>query len=141
MKIVKKDYSKRELLEAASAFHGHTGPFLVLGLKAGEIAEKYLGHEPFRIRCEVYCEPKPPQSCIVDGIQFSTSCTMGKGNITMLGSGSMKIIFRSGSAAVEITPRDEVIRMIREAAREEEDELSERLYGMPPEGIFSVKKM
>lgn len=141
MKVVRKVYSKEELIEAASAFHGHTGPYLVLGLKAGEVAERALGHDPFNVSCEVHCEPSPPQSCIVDGIQFSTSCTMGKGNIRMLNSDTLRIVFRKGPAAVEILPKEELIEMLKKAKGKESDELSDRLYEMPAEDIFNVKRI
>lgn len=140
MKLVTKQYSKEELLEAASAFHGHTGPYLILGLKAGEIAEQCFGHDPFKISCEVHCEPKPPQSCIVDGIQFYTSCTMGKGNIRLVASETLRIVFRKGRSSVDLSLKGEVAAMLKIAKGEESDRLGDRLYGKPAEDIFTIKR-
>lgn len=140
MKLVTKQYSKEELLEAASAFHGHTGPYLIVGLKAGEVAEECLGHDPFKISCEVQCEPKPPQSCIIDGIQFSTSCTMGKGNIRLVASEMVRIVFRKGHSTIDLSLREEIAAMLKSAKGEESDRLGDRLYGMPAEDIFTIKR-
>jgi formylmethanofuran dehydrogenase subunit E len=71
------------LLVAAGRFHGHIGPFLAVGLKMGLAANEKLGRDPMGMRAAVSVEGRPPRSCVVDGIQYSTGCTMGKGNITM----------------------------------------------------------
>jgi formylmethanofuran dehydrogenase subunit E len=97
------NYGPVDLLNAAAYFHGHNGPFLVLGLKAGDLSNRLLGREPFGTRVEIHSNPKPPQSCMVDGIQFSTGCTMGKGNISLHpGNGSVRAIFVNSKGALEL---------------------------------------
>lgn len=70
------------VLGQAARFHGHLGPWLVLGLKAGRYARRKLGASPFDLRARVFCPPHTPYTCFVDGIQFSSGCTMGKGNVS-----------------------------------------------------------
>jgi formylmethanofuran dehydrogenase subunit E len=70
------------MLKQATAFHGHLGPWLVLGLKAGAYARKELEASPFKLKARVSCPAGTPYTCFVDGIQFSSGCTMGKGNIS-----------------------------------------------------------
>jgi hypothetical protein len=73
---------KSDLLTAAARFHGHLGPWLVLGLKAGSYARKKLKASPFELNARVFCPAGTPHTCFVDGVQFSSGCTMGKGNIS-----------------------------------------------------------
>ena len=69
-------------LKEAITFHGHLGPYLVLGLKAGELILKKLGAKKyFGLYVKVYGATLTPKSCLVDGLQLSTGATYGKGNI------------------------------------------------------------
>ena len=77
-----RDKTTPELLAAAARFHGHLGPWLVLGLKAGGYARKKLAASPFELSARVFCPADTPYTCFVDGVQFSSGCTMGKGNIS-----------------------------------------------------------
>jgi formylmethanofuran dehydrogenase subunit E len=83
-----KDYLKglsdsipEQLVEEAVRFHGHLGVFLVLGIKAGMFANETLEQDYFKTSVIVKTQPFPPCSCFLDGIQVTTGCTMGKGNI------------------------------------------------------------
>ena len=69
------------LLREAGCFHGHVGPFLAIGLRMGLAANRAIGFDPLETRARVWVEPVPPKSCLVDGIQFATGCTLGKSNI------------------------------------------------------------
>jgi formylmethanofuran dehydrogenase subunit E len=82
-----------ELLKRAVEFHGHLGPFLALGLKAGLLANSLLGKDCFEMEATVVTEPSPPTSCFVDGIQFVTGCTMGKRNIRLRKGKNTSLIF------------------------------------------------
>ena len=74
-------YKKISLKEAAG-FHGHLGPYLVLGILAGEFALKTLkAKKYFGITIKVWGANKKPKSCLVDGLQLSSGATYGKGNI------------------------------------------------------------
>ncbi|MFB3896227.1 MAG: FmdE family protein [bacterium] len=74
--------NKKELLNQLIQFHGHLGPYLILGYRIGMIglretqAKKYFG-----VTVEVKCPAKPPERCLVDGLQFATGATYGKANI------------------------------------------------------------
>jgi formylmethanofuran dehydrogenase subunit E len=70
------------MLRQAARFHGHLGPWLVLGMQAGAYARRKLATSPFELSARVFCPPRTPYTCFVDGVQFSSGCTMGKGNIS-----------------------------------------------------------
>lgn len=81
-------------MEDAAAFHGHMGPFLVIGYRAGRYAVKVLRpRDEFDLSTTVYIPLKTPFSCILDGIQCATKCTLGKWNIKWVESNEFKIEF------------------------------------------------
>jgi formylmethanofuran dehydrogenase subunit E len=87
------EYSKISLKEAVR-FHGHLGPYLVLGLRAGETGLKKLKCKKyFDLDVKVYGANKKPKSCLIDGLQLSTGATYGKGNIQKLNGSQIKIEF------------------------------------------------
>jgi formylmethanofuran dehydrogenase subunit E len=82
-----------EPFEIIKKFHGHLGPYVIIGYRMGLIANKRLGNDPFSKNAEVWADKKPPGSCIIDGIQISSGCTLGKGNISVKESDAPKAIF------------------------------------------------
>jgi formylmethanofuran dehydrogenase subunit E len=95
------------LLAAGGRFHGHIGPFLAVGLRMGQVANERLGRAPMDTKAVVRVIGRPPRSCVVDGIQYSTGCTMGKGNIAIdpdPSSISARFTSKTGSVAVSLRP-------------------------------------
>ncbi|MCX5695345.1 MAG: FmdE family protein [Candidatus Omnitrophica bacterium] len=83
-------------LKEAIKFHGHLGPYLVLGLLAGRLGLKKTGAKKyFGLDVCVYGANKKPKSCLIDGLQLSTGSTYGKGNIQKRASRNIKIIMRN----------------------------------------------
>lgn len=83
-------------IKEAIAFHGHLGPYLILGLLAGEYALKRLGcRKHFGLEVEARGADKKPKSCLIDGLQLSTGATFGKGNIRKAKGRGISIIFSS----------------------------------------------
>ncbi len=75
-------------------FHGHLGPFVVAGWRAGWYAvEQLQGRRHFGMHVVLRCPPRPPPSCLADGLQFSTGCTFGKRNIELTPSDDISIEF------------------------------------------------
>lgn len=86
-------------LKEAVKFHGHLGPYLVLGLLAGELALKKLKSKKyFGLHVAVRGADKKPKSCLIDGLQLSTGATYGKGNIRKTGARGIKIIVTNKSS-------------------------------------------
>ena len=68
------------LIENAAKLHGHLGPFLVIGVRMGELAKRHLQVDDktnYRLEASIKTPPYAPFSCVIDGIQSSTSCTVG----------------------------------------------------------------
>ena len=116
------------VLKQAAAFHGHLGPWLVLGLKAGTHARRELAASPFELNARVFCPAGTPYTCFVDGIQFSSGCTMGKGNISHN---------RALGCRVEFTRKDRRGRMRLVVRPEVWDELHSR----PSRGMAGAARL
>lgn len=80
----------KALVERAKEFHGHICPFLVLGLRASEIAMNRLGLRRAgeaetvgeEILAIVECN-----NCFADGVQVATGCTFGNNSLIYLDVG------------------------------------------------------
>jgi formylmethanofuran dehydrogenase subunit E len=125
-----------EELKQLKRFHGHLGPFVVIGYRMGAIARKKLEG---RIEAVVYTGTKVPLSCIVDGIQFASSCTLGKGNISILEKEEAKDHFVSDRLLVEIKLHDEVRQRIESTCtRDVEEVMALGLFSEPDATLFNI---
>ncbi|MBA3013010.1 MAG: TraR/DksA C4-type zinc finger protein [Proteobacteria bacterium] len=67
----------KSVIEQTISFHGHSCPGLAIGIRTAELAIQKLKITPASsIVCVVETD-----MCAVDGIQFLTGCTFGKGNL------------------------------------------------------------
>jgi len=104
-----------DLLDQAYQFHGHKGAFIALGLRMGLLALKELAADGFfDMRCVVKLPYRPPYSCIVDGIQVSTGCTMGKRNIEVEEGEGIEALFEKSEKKRKISLRHDVLNIIHE---------------------------
>jgi len=131
------------LLVAAGRFHGHIGPFLAIGLRMGGIANETLGRDPMEMGASVLVEPRPPRSCVLDGIQYSTGCTMGKGNIVIEPSpGGVAAAFRMGDKSLTIRLKEAYLeRMERQLDGKPEKAVIDYAFGImdtAPDEMFEV---
>ena len=131
-----------EFLLRAIEFHGHLGPYLVLGLKAGLYANETLGKDPMKMEAFIETKVTPPESCFADGIQFSTGCTFGKGNIHLKEAPGLKVIFKKNNHQLILKLRKEIITEISSLPSEEEawDNLAKDLYKREALSIFEIVK-
>jgi formylmethanofuran dehydrogenase subunit E len=114
VKEPKKRTLDPELEAAAIQFHGHDGPFMTIGLRMGITALEMLDSKGwFDLSCEVKLNWKPPDSCVIDGIQSSTGCTMGKRNIKVTEQEGVEAEFKSKDKSLRIRLRPEVIEKIK----------------------------
>jgi formylmethanofuran dehydrogenase subunit E len=122
----------RITLKEAEKFHGHLGPYLVLGILLGELALKRLGCEKyFGLEVKVYGVNKKPKSCLIDGLQLSTGATYGKGNIAKLSAPVIKVEFlnRTNHKKVTLRFKDCIIQELKKTVTHRDSEiLAKRLY-------------
>lgn len=108
------------------------GPYLVLGIRAGEIALKKLRCKKyFGLGIKIWGANKKPKSCLIDGLQLSTGATYGKGNISKLDGSAIKIEFGNLANRKRITLRlkDGLIKELEKAKMHRDSEvLAKKLY-------------
>ena len=130
-----------ELIKHVVEFHGHLGPFLVLGVKSGLLANSLLGKDYFKTTAIVATDSSPPSSCFVDGIQFVTGCTMGKGNIKLRKGKNISVLFMKEGRKLRLRLNDKVLKSIKEISSEEDSKrLSLKLLDSPMSELFEVEK-
>jgi formylmethanofuran dehydrogenase subunit E len=131
-----------EFLSRAIEFHGHLGPYLVLGLKAGIFANQTLGRDPMKTEAFIETKVTPPESCFADGIQFSTGCTFGKGNIHLKEGAGLQVTFKKNNQQLILKLKKEIIEEINSLPSKEEawDNLAKGLYQRETGKIFEIVK-
>ncbi|MCD6428702.1 MAG: TraR/DksA C4-type zinc finger protein [Desulfurococcales archaeon] len=97
----------KELIERARLFHGHVCPFLVLGLRASEIAmEKLSLRKPGVVETvrEDILAIVEVNNCFADGVQVATGCTFGNNSLIYvdLGKNALTLLKRGEGRGVRV---------------------------------------
>ena len=131
-----------EALRQIERFHGHIGPYAIVGYKMGEIANKTLGSDPFSKKAVVWTGTTPPLSCIIDGLQISSGCTMGKGNILVKQESSPKVQFTNNDGKKILITLKPVIKQEIDTTVTEENiaSFSEKLYQRTDQELFDISQ-
>ncbi|MDD4953835.1 MAG: formylmethanofuran dehydrogenase subunit E family protein [Candidatus Omnitrophica bacterium] len=129
-------------LQEAVKFHGHLGPYLVLGLLAGQRALKELKCKKyFGLNVLAWGATRKPRSCLIDGLQLSCGATYGKGNIRKLAGPAIKIEFSNISTRKKIVfnlNKDLVQELNSVKTHKDSELLARRLYKVNPLKIFKL---
>lgn len=127
-------------IEDLAAFHGHLGPYIVLGYRIGRYVRRNFCSDPFQMKAAVHCTGQPPQSCLADGVQIGSGCTLGKRNIEIVPSGELFCKFSCGGREIIIRPKH---ISFPQAGREDYglliERLAENMYSMPEAGLFAAE--
>jgi hypothetical protein len=133
---IDRDYS----IEDLAAFHGHLGPYIVLGYRIGRYVRQHFCRDPFQMTAVIFCKGMPPQSCLADGIQIGSGCTLGKRNIDIVASDDIRCQFSCGERKMVLTPMpisfppssgDDYSLLI--------EKLAEDMYHMPDASLFDSR--
>jgi formylmethanofuran dehydrogenase subunit E len=140
---------KKELelmIDNAQKLHGHLGPFLVIGVRMGMIARKALSVSDDRcglLKANVKVPLFPPFSCLLDGIQASTTCTVGNRRLIIENSEEIcgRFVKQNAGKTVKITlkPRvaEELKKRLDRGSRPEK--FARELARTPESQLFDVE--
>ena len=129
-----------EELIALQRFHGHLGVYVTLGLRMGAIGKRRFGHYK-GLTATVQSNTEPPMRCVLDGVQFSSGCTMGKGNIALEPGSEPEVAFEKDGRSVRISLRPGWRERIdREMSKDKEIEQSLFYYEIPESEVFDVRE-
>ncbi len=127
-------------LQLAKEFHSHLGPYLTVGLKMGKFLTKELNDASSTLKMISYTGSTPPVSCSIDGLQLSTSCTVGNGRISIREQGKAKVEGRMNERRILLGLREKIAREIKtNCTSENEEELALRIWKMTPEELFDYE--
>ncbi len=132
-----------EALRLLERFHGHLGPYLVLGYRMGVAARRELCAGPFDLVAEVCSGRSPPMSCMADGIQVGAGCTTGKGTLRVRGERRCEAMFMTrGGRGLRARVLPEALGRINVGATEAEVvALSRELMVEPEERLLAIEPM
>ena len=130
-----------ELTRKGVEFHGHLGPFLVIGLRMGSLALKLLGLRGYSgLRAIVETGNEPPLSCIVDGVQVATGCTLGRGNIEVVKNDGAKVTFLKEDKILVVELRESVYRRIlKRLETDPPKKVAERIMRTIDDELFLIR--
>ena len=126
-------------------FHGHPGVFLAIGIRMGLLALRYLnskGH--FELEALIQTRERPPYQCLLDGIQFSTGCTIGKGNLNIQYSDDEIFgIFKTESGKkikIEVLSEflEQIKKQIKDMDRFKMNDVAKQVLQMDEQEMFRV---
>ena len=125
--------------------HGHLGPFLVIGVRMGEAAIKTLklsDEERHGLLANVKVPLHPPFSCLLDGIQVSTTCTIGNQRLQIKNSKTIQATFtrQKDAKKVKITLTQNLSEQLEQ--KQKQDKLDEafawELAELPENQLFNI---
>src|SRR6266566_7366956 len=129
-----------EELTALQRFHGHLGVYVTLGLRMGAIGKRRFGHYK-GLRAVVESQPEPPMRCVLDGVQFSSGCTMGKGNIALESGPEPEVAFEKEGRRLQVGLRPGWRERIdREMSKDKEIEQSLFYYEISEPEVFEIRE-
>lgn len=131
----------RQILTKALEFHGHRCWASVAGVRAGLAALRVLGVKRSggrQLHAFVEIGEDHGGMCFGDGVQYSTGCTLGKGNMekTPFGKLAVTIIERSTNRAVRVSYKPTLQKQIGASAF-----MVKRGQGIEPDEIPEAEQM
>jgi len=136
------------MLKKSEEFHGHLGPFVVIGIRAGVIGLRELsvrkGDRDLLVR--IMLENVVPISCTIDGLQVTTSCTMGNQRLSIEDSDLLAIEFKNKNGMLELIINQKFFEGLKgklsgkKLRHEEIIELGYKIATMNEKDLFTIKR-
>jgi len=150
MKTLKAKISEEltSLIKKAADFHGHLGPFLVIGVRMGTLTKKILNvnaGKNNKLRITARLPLLTPFSCIIDGIQATTQCTIGNQKLKIENSQTKIIVYfelKNSYKALRIHVDPKIIKELKNRYSEgaSNEELAQEIASIPESQLFIIEK-
>jgi len=137
------------IIKKAADFHGHLGPFLVIGVRMGLIGLRELGLQKAteKLRVTASLKYSVPISCVLDGIQVTTGCTFGNQKLTLKNSSSIEAEFQlPNKEQVTVAVNQTAFNRLKKKLLSEKDsnheiqELARLIASIPEKNLFVIKR-
>jgi len=139
-----------EKIAGAVDFHGHLGPFLVIGVRMGIIGIREIGlrdNNYGKLRVTAHLKYSIPISCTLDGLQATTKCTIGNQKLKLIDSPNIaaKFTLPNGKEVTieinSITYNKLKSQLLSEKnSPKEVEHLAQLIASMPEEDLFIIRK-
>ena len=132
-------------IRTAEKLHGHLGPFLVVGVRMGKTAKKVLGVKGNdKLQAEVTVPLLTPFSCVLDGIQATTNCTIGNQKLRIKNSKKeIAVNFTLDSTkAIKMSVKPEIVQKLMNRISEgaSNEELAREIAQIAENLLFTIEK-
>jgi len=144
--VLEKKEKLNLLIKNAEELHGHLGPFLVIGVRIGEVAKEMLKvKNNGKLQVTARIPLKTPFSCILDGIQASTQCTVGNGKLQIINSQkaiTVWIKLEDSESMLEIRVNSQVVEELKRNLSQgaSNQELAWKVMALPENRLFTIEK-
>ena len=135
-------------IKNAEKLHGHLGPFLVIGVRIGIIAKRILNFSiegNSKLQAEAKIPLLTPFSCILDGIQATTSCTIGNQKLRIENSKkeiAVHFKLQNSERKLKVLVNPKMIEKLLNRISEDDpnEKLAWEIARMPESQLFTVEK-
>jgi formylmethanofuran dehydrogenase subunit E len=142
-----KEKELASAIKDAEKLHGHLGAFLVIGVRMGQIAKKTLHQDTNKndkLQATAEIQLFPPFSCILDGIQSSTQCTLGNQRLKVKKSKkeiTLSFKLKNSPRILKIHANQEVIDNLMNKISKgfSNEELAREITLMPENKLFKIE--
>jgi formylmethanofuran dehydrogenase subunit E len=147
---MEKSAPRKELdaaVDDAVRLHGHLGPFLVIGVRMGKLAERTLRHDSdkdIKFQVTIRVPQTTPFSCTIDGIQSTTRCTIGNQKLKVEKSeeisGSFEVRSPKQELRINVKPKiiEDLLNRFKDGASGEQ--LAAHIASVPEEELFTIEE-
>jgi len=130
-------------------YHGHVGPWNVLGWRIGQAALRELKSEWGKHELEIVCyvPPQTPFTCLVDGLSVGTGNSQGRLDLRLAEVLTWEESFvaarrKNGQGrVVEFRPNQDYLKAILAQPVEKLEALSQECSRMPEARLFTVRRV
>ncbi len=128
-------------LKEARKFHGHLGPYLVIGMRMGHFIASAFGDRPFSYRITASVGWQPPPSCVLDGLQITTPCTVGNSMLRVEPLDEVKVYAERDGERLELLLKPPLRQRIdKETTHQNEEEIALDLWRQGAEELFVIRQ-
>jgi len=136
-------------LNNAVRLHGHLGPFLVIGVRMGRIAKKNLtpkAEGDVKMQANLKIPLYTPFSCVIDGVQATTNCTIGNQKLRIensRGKISGRFELQNPPEILEIIVNPDIIEGLAQKMSKgiASEELATQVAFMPESQLFKKREL
>lgn len=122
--------SSRDQIGKAVSYHGHYGPFLMLGLKALFYARSMLRNVT---RCDMYTVGRKPYLCTLDGIKVFSDC-----EINVFDGEGLQLIFYNGEQKLKMNLKPEYLSRYLDKPWNELEKMADEVLEKDATSLFDI---